>query len=129
MDDQTRLKYLSLALRIFGVIFIFGVYVMMEFVFTSGWTWEPRQSEYEQMIMGVYAVLGVFLLLAARNPQKHRSLIQFTVWSSVAHGGIMLVQALVDDAERENLVGDIPALFLVGIVLWVLLPRKASATT
>ena len=41
----------------------------------------------------------------------------------------MLVQALVDDAERENLVGDIPALFLVGIVLWVLLPRKASATT
>ncbi len=129
MDDQTRLRYLSLALRIFGVIFIFGIYLMMEFVFTSGWTWEPRQSEYEQMIMGFYAVLGVFLLLAARKPQEHRSLIQFTVWSSLTHGGIMLVQALVDDAERENLVGDIPALLLVAIVLWVLLPRKASATT
>ncbi len=129
MDDATRLKYLSLALRIFGVIFIFGIYLMMEFVFTSGWTWEPRQSEYEQMIMGFYAVLGVFLLLAARRPQEHRSLIQFTVWSSLAHGGIMLVQALVDDAERENLVGDVPALFLVAIVLWILLPRKASPTT
>ncbi len=128
MDDPTRLKYLSLALRIFGVIFIFGVYLMMEFVFTSGWTWEPRQSEYEQMIMGIYAVLGVFLLLAARKPQEHRSLIQFTVWSSLAHGGIMLVQALVDEAERENLIGDVPALILVGIVLWVLLPRKAAAT-
>ncbi len=129
MDDQTRLRYLSLALRIFGVIFIFGIYLMMEFVFTSGWTWEPRQSEYEQMIMGFYAVLGVFLLLAARRPQEHRSLIQFTVWSSLAHGGIMLVQALVDDTERKNLVGDVPALFLVAIVLWILLPRKASATT
>ncbi|MEE8498913.1 MAG: DUF6632 domain-containing protein [Acidimicrobiia bacterium] len=128
MDDQTRLTYLSLALRIFGIIFIFGVYLMMEFVFTSGWTWEPRQSEYEQMMVGVYAVLGVFLLLAARNPQGHRSLIQFTVWSSLAHGGIMLVQALVDEAERENLVGDVPALFLVGVVLWVLLPQKAAAT-
>ncbi len=128
MDDQTRLRYLSLALRVFGVIFIFGVYLMMEFVFTSGWTWEPRQTEYEQMIMGVYAVLGVFLFLAARNPQEHRSLIQFTAWSSAAHGGIMLVQALADEAERENLIGDVPALLLVAIVLWVLLPRKVSVT-
>ncbi len=128
MDDQTRLRYLSLALRVFGVIFIFGVYLMMEFVFTSGWTWEPRQAEYEQMIMGVYALLGVFLFLAARNPQEHRSLIQFTAWSSAAHGGIMLVQALADEAERENLIGDVPALLLVAIVLWVLLPRKVSVT-
>ncbi len=123
MDDQTRLRYLSISLRIFGVIFIFGLFLMMEFIFTSGWSWEPRQSEYEQMIMGVYAVLGVFLLIAARNPQEHRSLILFTVWSSVVHGAIMLVQALVDDGERANLVGDIPALFLVAIVLWWLLPK------
>ena len=45
------------------------------------------------MIVGVYATLGVFLLLAARNPQAHRSLIWFTVWSSVVHGGIMAVQS------------------------------------
>ena len=123
MEDQTRLRYLSIALRIFGVIFIFGLFLMMEFIFTSGWTWEPRQPEYEQMIIGVYAVLGVFLLIAARNPQEHRSLILFTIWSSVVHGAIMLVQALVDDGERANLVGDIPALFLVAIVLWWLLPK------
>lgn len=123
MDDRTRLRYLSIALRIFGVIFIFGLLLMMEFIFTSGWSWEPRQSEYEQMIMGVYAVLGVFLLIAARNPQEHRSLILFTIWSSIVHGAIMLVQALVDDGERANLVGDIPALFLVAIVLWWLLPK------
>ena len=126
LSDNARLKYLSLALRAFGIIFIFGVYLMMKFAFPSGWTWEPRQSEYEQMMMGIYAVLGLFLFLAARDPLQHRSLIQFTVWSSVAHGGIMLVQALADEAERENLIGDVPALFLVAIVLWALLPARAA---
>ncbi len=128
MDDQTRLRYLSLALRVFGVIAIFGVYPMMEFVFPSGFAWEPRQSEYEQMIVGIYAVLGVFLLLAARNPLEHRSLIQFTVWSSIVHGGIMLVHALVDETERSNLAGDVPTLFVIAVVLWVLLPRKTAVS-
>lgn len=130
MDDATRLKYLSVALRVFGAISIVGGFLMMEVFNASSWTWEPRQSEYEQMIMGVYVVLGVFLWLAAGDPLRHRSLIQFTAWSSLVHGGIMLVQALVDDGERANLVGDIPASFLIAIVLWWLLPRvKAPAVT
>ncbi len=70
----------------------------------------------------------MFLLLAARNPLEHRSLIQFTVWSSIVHGGIMLVQALVDETERSNLAGDVPTLFLIAVVLWVLLPRKAAVS-
>ena len=79
------------------------------------------------MIMGIYATLGVFLILAARNPMAHLSLIWFTIWSSFVHGGIMLVQAIVDENERANLLGDIPALFLVAIVLWVLVPKKREA--
>ncbi len=75
------------------------------------------------MTMGVYVSLGVFLVRAARNPRQHTSLIWFTVWSSVVHGGIMVVQALVDDSERTNLVGDIPSLFVVAVVLAVLTPR------
>ncbi|MDH3307743.1 MAG: hypothetical protein OEO77_09535 [Acidimicrobiia bacterium] len=126
MDELARLKYLSWVLRVFGVISIAGVFLMMNVLDVESWTWEPRQSEYEQMIMGIYAVLGVFLLLAARNPLQHRSLIQFTAWSSLVHGGIMLVQALVDDGERANLVGDVPALILIGIVLWWLLPREKA---
>ena len=54
----------------------------------------PRDSQYFMMIVGVYATLGVFLLMAARNPQVHRSLIWFTVWSSVVHGAIMAVQSM-----------------------------------
>jgi len=75
------------------------------------------------MIIGVYATLGVFLLFAARNPYAHKSLIWFTVWSSVVHAAIMGVQALTDPAERGHLLGDVPALILVAIVLAVLTPR------
>jgi len=79
------------------------------------------------MIIGVYATLGVFLIRAAKDPLANASLIWFTVWSSIVHGGIMLAQAIVDETERANMLGDIPALFLVAFVLWYLMPRKAQA--
>lgn len=125
MTEEDKLKYLKVVLVVFGVIFIFGIYAMMMWIWPSGWGWTPRQPEYEQMIMGVYATLGVFLILAARDPLAHASLIWFTVWSSIVHGGIMFVQAIVDETERANLLGDVPALFLVAIVLWFLMPKRA----
>ncbi len=79
------------------------------------------------MIIGVYATLGVFLILAAKDPLAHRSLLWFTIWSSIVHGGIMMVQAILDETERANLAGDVPALFLVAIVLWVLMPKGRQA--
>jgi hypothetical protein len=124
MREEDRLRYLKIALVVIGVIFIAGIYLMMNVIWPEGWGWTPPQYEYEQMIMGVYAVLGVFLIRAARDPLAHASLIWFTVWSSIVHAGIMLVQALVDETERANLLGDVPALFLVAAVLWVLMPRK-----
>jgi hypothetical protein len=127
MREEDRLRYLKIALVVIGVIFIAGIYLMMNVIWPEGWGWTPRQHEYEQMIMGVYAVLGVFLIRAARDPLAHASLIWFTVWSSLVHGAIMLVQALVDETERANLLGDVPALFLVAIVLWALMPRKGKA--
>jgi Family of unknown function (DUF6632) len=79
------------------------------------------------MIIGVYATLGVFLLIASRDPYAHKSIIWFTVWSSVVHGAIMAVQAFNDGAESGHLIADVPALFLVAIVLAVLMPRTARA--
>ncbi len=125
MQQEEKLKFLTVALYAFGVIFILGVPAMMMWIWPSGWGWTPPQPEYEQMIMGVYATLGVFLILAAKDPLAHASLIWFTVWSSIVHGGIMLVQAIVDETDRANLLGDVPALFLVAIVLWYLMPKKA----
>ena len=67
--------------------------------------------------------LGVFLLIAARHPLEHLSLIWFTVWSSVVHAGIMTVQSLMDPEQLGHLLGDVPALFIVAAVLAVLTPR------
>ena len=123
--DSGREQKLRTALIAFGIAFLL-VYPLME-VWPSGWTWQPSQREYEQMMVGIYATLGVFLLWASRKPAAHLSLIWFTVWSSVVHGGIMAVQAMVDPAERGHLPGDVAALFLVAIVLGVLTPRGVVA--
>ena len=122
--NDTRARLLPLALVAVGSIFLF-VHPLMH-LWPSGFRWQPPQHEYEAMIAGVYATLGVFLILAARRPEAHRSLIWFTVWSSVVHGGIMAVQAVIDPAERVHLIGDVPALFLVAIVLTLLMPRAQS---
>lgn len=126
MTDRSAVTPLRYALVVVGIVFVAGIWVLMQ-VWPSGWQWQPAQAEYEQMIVGVYAVLGVFLLVAARDPLEHLSLIWFTVWSSLAHGVIMLVQALGDPAETGHLVGDVPAILLVGLVLAWLTRRATSA--
>jgi len=129
MSDETRVHYLRVALVLFGLIFTLGVYPLMMAWWPSGWRWQPNQPEYEQMILGVYATLGVFLIIASRKPLQHRSLIWFTVWSSLVHAGIMAVQALKAPAEHGHLMGDIPALVLVAVVLAILMPRGGGAET
>jgi hypothetical protein len=126
VNPATRLRLLSIALVVFGLIFLVGVYPLMMSLWPSGWRWQPNQPEYEQMILGVYATLGVFLIIASRNPLEHRSLIWFTVWSSLVHGGIMAVQAVNMPAEHGHLFGDVPALILVAVVLGALVPKKAA---
>jgi len=125
MNAQTREATLKLALRVFGVIFLL-VYPLT-LIWPSGWVWHGGDGAYYlQMMEGVYAVLGVFLIIAANNPAEHRSLIWFTVWSSIVHGAIMGLQAVFDTSEHGHLLGDVPALFLVAVVLGVLAPRKAA---
>ena len=121
MNEGHSSQALRSVLIAVGLVFIFGVWLLMR-VWPSGWQWQPSQLEYEQMIMGVYATLGVFLILAAREPARHRSLILFTAWSSLVHAGIMGIQAIRDTAERGHLIGDVPALTIVGIVLLILAP-------
>ncbi|EIC28986.1 DUF6632 domain-containing protein [Methylomicrobium album] len=124
MTPDQKLKSLGIALRIIGTVFIVGIYPLMMWIWPSGWGWEPRQPEYEQMIIGIYATLGVFLILAAKNPLAHRSLIGFTICSSVVHGGIMLFHGIADENERANLAGDVPALFPVAAALRCLPPPE-----
>jgi FtsH-binding integral membrane protein len=128
MSDENRRFYLRIALIAVGLIAIFGLYPLL-ILWPSGWSWGRGHSHYVMMIVGIYATLGVFLLIASQNPEANRSLIWFTVWSSLVHGGIMAVQAIWDSEERGHLLGDVPALFLIAIVLAFLMPRTARAQT
>jgi formate/nitrite transporter FocA (FNT family) len=90
----------------------------------SGWRWEPHHPHYEQMVVGIYFTLGFFLVVAARDPLRHLSLIWFAVASSVVHGGIMAVQAFSTADEHGHLIADVPALFIAAAILGALAPRR-----
>ena len=127
---MNRERALQVVLTLVGLVFIFGIYTFV-MIWPSGWSWHTGQSHelphYLEMILGVYATLGVFLLIASRRPAEHRSLIAFTAWSSLVHAGIMAAQALRTIGEQGHLLGDVPALLIVGIVLIALAPPKPLA--
>jgi hypothetical protein len=105
-----------ITLVVFGVIFM--LVLPLGYVWPSGWVWHGGMGGYYlQMIAAIYAVLGVFLIIASRNPGAHRSLIAFTAWSSLVHALVMAIQASGDQMEHGHLVGDVPALVLVACVL------------
>ena len=125
--EPVRIKHLRIALQMVGVTFIFGLYTLTV-VWPSGWAWHTGHTpHYLQMILGVYATLGTFLLIASRKPLAHLSLIWFTVWSSVAHAVVMAAQALANPEHIAHLWGDVAALFLVAALLAYLTPRGAAA--
>jgi len=127
MDMTDRIQYLRIALVLVGLAFIVGLYTLT-IVWPSGWAWHTGgPSHYLQMILGVYATLGVFLLVASRNPLAHLSLIWFTVWSSVVHAGIMAAQSLANPEHIGHLLGDVPTLLSIAGVLALLTPRGAAA--
>src|SRR3954447_1377372 len=95
MTEIERLKHLKLALRIVGVIAIFGFYPLTVF-WPSGWAWSSGRSEYLEMIIAIYAALGIFLIIAARSPRQHLGLVSFAIWSSIVHGAVMAVQATLN---------------------------------
>lgn len=118
-------RLLSAALIVFGAIFC--IVYALAMVWPSGWAWHqgsPASNDYFMMIVGLYVTLGVFLILAAKDPAAHASLIWFTIWSSVVHAVIMGWEALRNPMMHGHLYGDVPALLLVAIVLGVLMTRS-----
>lgn len=127
MTEADRIKYLRIVLVLVGLTFTFGIWPLT-IVWPSGWSWHAEgRSYYLEMILAIYATLGVFLILAAQNPLAHRSLIWFAVWSSLVHGGVMAVQSFANDHNMGHLCGDVVALFAVATVLALFTPREAKA--
>jgi len=125
MTVVDRLRYLRVVLVLAGLACL-ALYPLM-LLWPSGWAWHDGHSDYPLMIVGLYATLGVFLILAARDPLANLSLIWFTVWSSAVHGAIMAVQAVTQPAQMGHLAGDVPALFIVAGALAILTPRSPLA--
>ncbi|MGH6871775.1 MAG: DUF6632 domain-containing protein [Rhizomicrobium sp.] len=126
MSDRTQL--LRIALVVFGAIFC--LIYPLSIVWPAGWSWHmgtPYSNDYFMMIVGVYATLGVFLILAARDPAANRSLILFTAVSSLVHAAIMAVQAIQMPEHMGHMYGDIPGLVAVAVVLYWLLPPARPA--
>ena len=113
MIQERALKFV---LVLVGLIFLAGVYPLTMFFGR-----DPALA----MMLSLYVTLGIFLLLAARNPSANRSLIAFTAWSSFAHASLMAVQAYRNVIERRELLG-VAALVLIGVALIALAPAKQS---
>lgn len=120
-----RLKYLRVVLVLVGIACL-CIWPLTLF-WPSGWVWHNgERSYYLEMIIAIYGTLGVFLIIASRDPLAHRSLILFTIWSSILHGAVMTIQAFESHHHLGHLWGDIPALFIMAFTLMWLLPSSTS---
>ena len=115
---ERALKFVVIAA---GILFSAGIYPLV----TSLWHWQ-HSDDIAPMFLSLYATLGVFLLIAARNPAEHRSLISFAAWSSFAHAAVMLLQAH-DASDRPELLGMAAILLAIGIPLIALAPPRSIA--
>jgi hypothetical protein len=89
--------------------------------------WHANQSHYgDDMMLSIYVALGIFLLIAARNPSAHRSLIAFAAWSSLAHAAVMAVMAVPKADERGGFLEAVVLSGIIGVALLVLVPAKQS---
>jgi hypothetical protein len=111
-----RERALKVLLVLVGLLFCAAVYPLVLMA---------KQEPALAMMMSLYATLGVFLLVASRNPVAHRSLIAFTAWSSFAHAAVMGVQAYLGFIARTELIGS--AVFIaIGVALISLAPVRQS---
>ncbi len=109
-----RERALKVVLVFVGLLFTAMVYPLVLFV---------KQEPALTMMMSLYVTLGIFLIIAARNPSANRSLIAFTAWSSFAHAAIMSFQAFRNLIARGELIGS-AVLVVIGVTLLSLAPAK-----
>lgn len=120
---MSRERVLKVVMVVSGLLFLGGVYPLV----MSLWTGQ-HTNDIVPMFLSLYVTLGIFLLIAARNPVEHRSLILFAAWSSFAHAGVMLIQSYGNVTGRSDLYGMAAILILIGAPLIALAPGKRSAS-
>ena len=117
---MNRERALKIVLALVGLLFLAGAYPLM----TSLWHADASVSEGDKMMLSLYVTLGVFVLLATRNPSANRSLIAFTAWSSFAHAVVMTALGFQIASERRDFLFGSAVLAVIGVALIVLAPTK-----
>jgi hypothetical protein len=116
-----RDRALKIVLVLVGLFFSAAIYPLI------GGLLDPAHSDTgDTMMMGLYCALGIFLLIATRNPSAHRSLIAFAAWSSFAHAVVMSVLAFEIASERVGFLVGSAVLVVIGIALIALAPGKQT---
>jgi hypothetical protein len=116
-----RERALKIVLVLVGLFFSAALYPLI------GGVLDPAHSDTgDTMMMGLYFSLGIFLLIAVRNPSAHRSLIAFAAWSSFAHAVVMSVLGLEIASERVGFLVGSGVLVVIGVALIALAPAKQS---
>ena len=116
-----RERALKVVLVLVGLLFSAGIYPLI------GSLLHPAGSDMgDTMMLSLYVTLGVFLLIAVRNPSAHRSLIAFAAWSSFAHAVAMSILGLEIPSQRVGFLVGSAALVVIGVALIVLVPAKQS---
>jgi hypothetical protein len=119
-----RERTLQVVLVLVGLVYSFWGYFLFDALWHSSWL---GHSDVLPMFLSLNTVLGVFLLLAVKQPAKHRSLIAYGAWSSLAHGFTMTIQsaeAAAHGLHRKDSPWDIVIVAVIGVALLALLPAK-----
>ena len=119
---MNRERALRVLLVLVGLLFVAGVYPLTASLLKA----ETGEASGDNMMLSLYITLGVFVLLAVRNPSANRSLIAFTAWSSFAHAAVMVVQAIRDAGERGHLLAGVALFGVIGVALLAVAPAKKS---
>src|SRR5690242_6522656 len=119
---MTRERALKVVLVMVGLFFTAAAYPAI-----MGLHNPVNSDTGDTMQMAIYATLGIFLLIAARNPAAHRSLIAFAAWSSFAHAAVMGTLGFEIPELRTGFLIASGILVVIGVVLIALAPRKQSA--
>jgi peptidoglycan/LPS O-acetylase OafA/YrhL len=118
-----RERALKIVLVLVGLLFVAAIYPVV----MALWHPSPSDDTGDTMMMSLYFTLGVFLLLAARKPAAHRSLIAFAAWSSFAHAAVMSLLGLHTPSDRTGFLIGSAVLVLIGVALLALAPPKHSS--
>jgi hypothetical protein len=114
-----RERALKIVLVVVGLLFTAGIYPLI------GSLLHPAGSDMgDTMMLSIYVALGIFLLIAVRNPSAHRSLIAFAAWSSFAHAVAMSILGLEIPNQRVGFLVGSAVLVVIGVTLLALAPAK-----